>query len=224
MGHDRCLQELEHRSALLCAGGGRCPDPLQPSLSGFTSRALGHVSVDHHKANRLFRQVVRRLDARRRQETKVTFAVFPEPLRQVLRLGRSWHLELGRAAQFVRGILHGRSPQRLRNASPRLTGPSPPLESPSKALQPSRKGVCPLRTHQPSSRRFCLDSQRYHALQKDSYTLAASTQWPPYAVLCFRANAINQSEPPHPSPIPSIPTSLALPWPSPGRLPPAPRS
>jgi len=84
---------------------------------------------------------------------------------------------LGRPVNPVSsGQLHGRSPQRLRNASPHLTGPSPPLESPSKALQPGRKAASLSGTHPLSSTTFCVDSQRYHTPQTGSYTLAGRTR------------------------------------------------
>ena len=60
---DRFQQEIEHRSTLLRAGGDGGPDPLAPASAGFAARALRNPAIDHHEADRLFRQVVRRLDA-----------------------------------------------------------------------------------------------------------------------------------------------------------------
>jgi hypothetical protein len=40
------------------------PDPFPPAAAFFAARPLGNMPVDHHKTNRLFRQIVRRIDAR----------------------------------------------------------------------------------------------------------------------------------------------------------------
>jgi len=67
---DRFQQEVEHRSALLRAGGDRGP--------GFALRAQRDPAV------RPFRQVVRRIDARRRNGPEVGLPVLVEPFGQVL--------------------------------------------------------------------------------------------------------------------------------------------
>ncbi len=86
MRFDRFQQELEHRSALLRARGDGGPDPLAPAAPGFATRALRNPTINHHEANRLLRQIVRRLDARRGDEPKVGIAVLVEPFGQILRV------------------------------------------------------------------------------------------------------------------------------------------
>ena len=84
MRFNRFQQELEGRSALLHAGGNGGPDALAPAAPGFAPCALRDPAVDHHETDRLFRQVVRRLDARRGDELEVRFAMLVETLGQIL--------------------------------------------------------------------------------------------------------------------------------------------
>ena len=84
MSLNRVQQELKDRATLLGAGGDHRPDPLAPAAAFLAPRPLGDLPVDHHEANRLFGQVVRRLDARRGDEAEVRFPVLAEPFRQVL--------------------------------------------------------------------------------------------------------------------------------------------
>ena len=56
-----------------------------------------------------------------------------------------------------------------------LTSPTPTLEPPPNAFQPRRKVACLSGIHRLSSTSLCVDSQRYHTPQNDSYTLAART-------------------------------------------------
>ena len=81
---DRLQQELEGRSALLRAGGDVGPNVFAPAAPGFAPRALRNPAVDNCEADRLFRQVVRRFDARRGNESKVRSAVLVLPSSQVL--------------------------------------------------------------------------------------------------------------------------------------------
>src|SRR5205807_4321798 len=62
----------------------RSSDLLTPPLTPFTARPLRDVPVDHHEADRLLRQVVRRLHTRRRHEREVTLAVRLQPPGQCL--------------------------------------------------------------------------------------------------------------------------------------------
>jgi hypothetical protein len=80
MSMNRVQNKLEDRTALLGAGGDDRPNPLAPTAAGLAPRPLGSPSVDHHKADCLFGQVVGRLDARRRDEAEVGVAVLTETL------------------------------------------------------------------------------------------------------------------------------------------------
>jgi hypothetical protein len=77
---DRIQQELEYRPTLLGAAGDHGPNALAPAPAFFTARPLGDPSIDHHEANCLFGQVVRRPDARRGNEAKIGFSVPAKPL------------------------------------------------------------------------------------------------------------------------------------------------
>ena len=98
---DRFQQELEHRSALLRAGGDGGPDALAPAAARFAARALRNPAVDHHETNLLFRQIVRRLDARRGNEAEVRLAVLVKPFGQVLSVLALGHTS-GRRAKDLR--------------------------------------------------------------------------------------------------------------------------
>ncbi len=65
MSMNRVQKKLEDRTTLLGVGGDDRPDPLAPAAAGFAARALRNPAVDHHEANRLFRQVIGRFDAER---------------------------------------------------------------------------------------------------------------------------------------------------------------
>ena len=84
MGQERLAKELEYVEAALRAGGKRCPDSHAPISSRFATCALRDPAVDHDESNRLFRQIVRRLDARRRDEAEVTVAMPEKPVGHVL--------------------------------------------------------------------------------------------------------------------------------------------
>ena len=58
----RVEQELKDLATLLGAGGDRRPDPFAPPAAFLASRPLRDVPVDHDEANRLFCQVIRRVD------------------------------------------------------------------------------------------------------------------------------------------------------------------
>lgn len=67
-GPDRRLQVLEDRSPLLRAGRDHGSDSFAPAVSPLGHRPLRDQTVDHRDADRLFRQVVRRLHSRGRHE------------------------------------------------------------------------------------------------------------------------------------------------------------
>ena len=77
-------KELEYVEATLRAGGDGCPDSFAPISARFAASALRDAAVDHDESNRLFRQIVRRLDARRGDEAEVTIAVLQETVGHVL--------------------------------------------------------------------------------------------------------------------------------------------
>jgi len=86
MGDDRIVEEVEGRAALLGAGGQHGPNPLAPTASRFTTRALRDPAVDHHESEPLLHRVVGRLHAGRPEESEVVLAVLAESLADVLRL------------------------------------------------------------------------------------------------------------------------------------------
>ena len=85
---DRRADELVGGSTLLTAGLNHRPDAFAPALAVFAAGALCDPAMDRHKANRLFRQVVRRFDIRLGDETEVAFRVLVETVRQVFRFAR----------------------------------------------------------------------------------------------------------------------------------------
>ena len=80
----RLTQEAVHRLALLHARRNHRPNPLAKLTTAFASRPLRDVPVDHHEPDRLFRQVVRRFDTRRRHDHEVGRTVLGKPLLHVL--------------------------------------------------------------------------------------------------------------------------------------------
>jgi hypothetical protein len=62
---NRGPQKFHHVAARLRTGGQRRPDALAPSTPLRAVSPLRDSPIDHHEANRLLGQVVRRLDARR---------------------------------------------------------------------------------------------------------------------------------------------------------------
>jgi hypothetical protein len=75
MGGDGTAEEIKYGSALLITGGNRRPDSFAPSLSRLAARTLCQATMNCHESNGLFRQVVRRLDARCRNEAEVALGV-----------------------------------------------------------------------------------------------------------------------------------------------------
>ena len=78
------MEKVEHAAALLDAGGNHCPDALAPALARFATRALSDTPVDDHKADRLFGQVIGRLDAGCGDESEVGLTVLAKPVGQIL--------------------------------------------------------------------------------------------------------------------------------------------
>src|SRR4051794_38171286 len=64
-------QVIEHHPSLLGARRHHRPDPLTPALPPYRARPLRYQPVDYHEADGLLRQVVRRLDPRRRHEREI---------------------------------------------------------------------------------------------------------------------------------------------------------
>jgi hypothetical protein len=80
----------------------RCP----PALSASAARPLGHVPIDHHKPNRLFRQIVGGINARGKDELNGAQAVLAKTIRQVLRLRDLGNPECRLADHFQPRVLH----------------------------------------------------------------------------------------------------------------------
>ena len=60
--------------------------PLAPALPALAAGALGQTAMDGHEADRLFGQVVCRIDRRLGDEAEVTVVMIDEPIGQVGRL------------------------------------------------------------------------------------------------------------------------------------------
>ncbi len=101
MRFHRLPQEFEDRSTLLCACGDGGPDPLAPAAAGFAACALRDPAVDHDEADRLFRQVVCRFDARCGDELEVGLAMLVEAFGQVLSV-LAWRRADSRHANHLR--------------------------------------------------------------------------------------------------------------------------
>jgi hypothetical protein len=87
VGVEGVAEKVKDTAILLAAGGDHRPDAFPPTLAAFAARPLRDVTVDHEVSNRLFRQVVRRLNPRRRQEKKVVVRLpTTKPVRQSLGL------------------------------------------------------------------------------------------------------------------------------------------
>src|SRR5450631_477467 len=81
------------------------PNAFEPALAFVATRALRHFAIEHHEANRLFRQVVGRFDAGSCDESQVTFAVLSETLRQVLSFRGVRHMPENLGRQKVASVL-----------------------------------------------------------------------------------------------------------------------
>ena len=77
---DASLQERHHVHSSLFACRKHTPKPLQPTIAPIASCSLRHLSVNHHLANRLFRQIVRRRNTTL-NKTKILLLPIPQPLR-----------------------------------------------------------------------------------------------------------------------------------------------
>ena len=95
-----------HRQILQRAGRDYRPDALAPTVPALTPRPLRDVPIDHHKAERLLRQVVGRLDPRCRDEGEVGRPMLTQALGHRLaglaprdRVGPSRHDLLSRRLQ-----------------------------------------------------------------------------------------------------------------------------
>ncbi len=70
------------------AAGDHRPDSLAPLPALFAPRPLRDMPVDHHEADRLLGQVVRRFYPRRGDEREIGVSVLAKPLRHVLAVPR----------------------------------------------------------------------------------------------------------------------------------------
>src|SRR5271163_3634557 len=75
---DGLIQIVEHAPALLGTGGDHRPDALAPAIARGATRPLRDDAVEHHEADRLFRQVVRWLHPWRGHEPEVRLPVLGE--------------------------------------------------------------------------------------------------------------------------------------------------
>src|SRR5664280_2389065 len=91
MSMNRVQNKLESRTTLLGAGGDDRPNPLAPAAAGLAPRSLRNPPVDYHEADRLFRQVVGRLDARRGDEAEVRLSMLMKAFGQILGWPSGWH-------------------------------------------------------------------------------------------------------------------------------------
>ncbi len=91
MSLHRVEQARKDRTTLLDASGDHRPDAFAPAAAFFASRPLRDVPVNDDEANRLLRQVIGRVDTRRRDEAEVRFPVFAEPFGQVACMFRVRH-------------------------------------------------------------------------------------------------------------------------------------
>jgi len=80
VGLDSVVEKLEGGAALVSAAGQRRPDALAPLAALFTAGSLGDQTVNHHKANGLFYQVVGRLDVGCGYEAEVGITMEAETL------------------------------------------------------------------------------------------------------------------------------------------------
>jgi hypothetical protein len=91
MGLHGIQQEFENRPTLLGASGSHRPDAFAQSAAFLAPRPLSNPPVDDHKANRLFGQIVGRLDPRRGHEAEVCRAMLAKALGQVAGVFRVRH-------------------------------------------------------------------------------------------------------------------------------------
>ena len=70
VGADRLVKVAEGGTMLHRARGVRRPDALAPPPSRLAARSLCDAPVDDDKPKRLLGEIVRRLDARRRDESE----------------------------------------------------------------------------------------------------------------------------------------------------------
>ncbi len=95
LGGDGGGEEVKRRVTLLRAGLYDRPDPFAPPLADRAARALRDPPMDGHEANRLFGQIVGRLDVWLADETEVTVQIVGESIRHVARFARPRQLHDG---------------------------------------------------------------------------------------------------------------------------------
>src|ERR1035437_4468379 len=80
VGLDSISDKVEGRNALLVTGGYGSPDAFAPLPPCLAPRALRDVPINDHISDRLFGQVVRRFDSRRRDKPEIACAIFTQAL------------------------------------------------------------------------------------------------------------------------------------------------
>ena len=73
-----CLRVRKQRLPLPGASRDRCPDSFAPPVFTIALRRLSDRSVDHHEADRLFRQVIRQCHSQNRNEPEITLTMLVE--------------------------------------------------------------------------------------------------------------------------------------------------
>ena len=88
IGQERVVEKSHQVAARLFASRNRRPDAFAPGTALFAPCSLRDLAIKDHEPNRLLGKIVRRIDARRRDELEEGGAVIPETIRHVLRLAR----------------------------------------------------------------------------------------------------------------------------------------
>ena len=88
MGEERFLKELHQVATGLFAGRDRRPNAFVPIAALLATSALCDFSIKNHEPNRLFSQIVGRVDTWRGDELEERRAVLAKPLCHISRLAR----------------------------------------------------------------------------------------------------------------------------------------
>ncbi len=91
MGEERFLKKLHQVAPGLFAGRDRCPNALAPIAALFATSALRDFAIENHEPNRLFGQIIGRIDARRGDELEERRAVLAKPPCHISCLARRGH-------------------------------------------------------------------------------------------------------------------------------------
>ena len=109
VGRDCRAQEVEHRTTLLRTRLNYRPGSFAPIAAVFTTSTLRDTAVDGDETNGLLSQVVGGFDVGFGDEPEVAVCVFPEPLRQIVRLSTEWRAPCRIPHELPAGFLQGTS-------------------------------------------------------------------------------------------------------------------